>query len=428
MRSGVPTVPPEWTARRVALATLVVLAVLLAFYLLLRFYSVIFIFFVAVVVAVAIRPLVDWLHRRGVPRAVGVILVYLALLGLAIGFFYLLTPLLVEQVTTIAGRFPTYYQRLITLMFTSDSAVIQRIAMQLPGSLAFSIGTTAPAGQAAQGAGSLATVGSALQYLQTGVRVIFVATAILVLALYWILDGERTLRSLLLRAPADRREVAWQLIESIEDKVGAYVRGVVILSATMAVLASGAYLIIGLPYALVLGLIAGVLEALPVIGPVLGAIPAVLLALSLEPAKALWVVVAVIVMQQIEGNLLVPRVMDRAVGVNAIVTILSIIAFGSLFGLGGAIMAIPLAAVIQVLLNRFVFETTALPVEAPSGRDHYSILRYQAQELVQDVRKQLRSKDDAADGETDQLEDMIEAIATDIDSALAQLDLPAEAA
>jgi predicted PurR-regulated permease PerM len=425
MRSGVPTLPPGWTARRVALATLVVLAVLLAFYLLLRFYSVIFIFFVAVVIAVAIRPLVDWLHRRGIPRAVGVILVYLALLVLAVGFFYLLTPLLVEQVTTIAGRFPTYYQHLITRMFTSQSAVIQRIAMQLPGSLAFNIGSTAPA---APGAGSLDTVSSALQYLQVGARVIFVATAILVLALYWILDGERTMRSLLLRVPADRREVAWQLIESIEDKVGAYVRGVVILSAVMMVLASGAYLIIGLPYALVLGLIAGVLEALPVIGPVLGAIPAVLLALSLEPAKALWVVIAVIVMQQIEGNLLVPRVMDRAVGVNAIVTILAIIGFGSLFGLGGAIMAIPLAAVIQVLLNRFVFATTALAMEAPSGRDRLSILRYQAQELVQDVRKQLRSKEDVGHGETDQLEDMIEAIATDIDSALAQLDQPVEAA
>jgi predicted PurR-regulated permease PerM len=425
MRSGVPTVPQEWTARRVALATLVALAVLLAFYLVFRFYGVIFMFFVAVVIAVAIRPLVDGLRRRGIPRAVGVILVYLALLGLAIGFFYLLTPLLVEQVTTIAGRFPSYYQRLITLMFTSDSAVIQRIAMQLPGSLAFNIGGPTPG---TPGAGSLDAVSSALQYLQAGARVIFMATAILVLALYWILDGERTMRSLLLRAPADRREVAWQLIESIEDKVGAYVRGVVILSAAMMVLASGAYLIIGLPYALVLGLIAGVLEALPVIGPVLGAIPAVLLALSLEPAKALWVVIAVIVMQQIEGNLLVPRVMDRAVGVNAIVTILAIIAFGSLFGLGGAIMAIPLAAVIQVLLNRFVFENTALAVEAPSGRDRYSILRYQAQELVQDVRKQLRSKkEDAVDGETDKLEDMIEAIATDIDSALAQLDQPAEA-
>jgi hypothetical protein len=161
-----------------------------------------------------------------------------------------------------------------------------------------------------------------------------------------------------------------------------------------------------------------------VIGPVLGAVPPVLLALSLEPSKVIWVILAVIIIQQIEGNLLVPRVMDQAVGVNAIVTILAIFAFGALFGMGGAIMAIPLAAVIQVLINRFVFEASGAPTEVPDTRNRYSMLRYEAQELIQDVRKQVRRKEDGADLETDRVEDMIEAIATDVDSTLAQMELP----
>ncbi len=414
--------PPgtQWSARRVALATLVLLAVLLAFYLLYRFYIVVFILFVAIVIAVAIRPLVEWLFGRGVPRPLGVILVYLALLAFVCGFFVLLTPLLVDQVTTIAGRLPDYYHGLVGLLAHSSSTLLRRLVVELPPTLAL------PANQPAAAAEPpLNAVGQALGYLRVAVRTAFVATSIFVLAFYWTLEGERNVRTLLLRIPADYREATLDIIASMEEKVGAYIRGVVILSASVAVMASAAYLITGLPYALVLGLIAGVLETLPVLGPVIGAVPPLLLALSLEPSKAFWVLLAVIVIQQIEGNVLVPRVMDRAVGVNAIVTILAIAAFGSLFGIAGAIMAIPLAAVIQVLLDRFVFDPGAA-AEGPEGRDRYSMLRYEAQQLVQDVRRQLRHKDEVADGQTDQLEDMIEAIATDIDSALAQMQLPAE--
>ena len=113
---------------------------------------------------------------------------------------------------------------------------------------------------------------------------------------------------------------------------------------------------IGLPSPLVLGLLAGVFEAVPVVGPILGAVLPVLLALSVDPSKVIWVVVATIVIQQAEGHLLVPRVMDKAVGVSPIVTILAILAFSTLFGLPGAVLAIPLAALIQILLNYAVLQ------------------------------------------------------------------------
>ncbi len=421
----IPTAPPvlpEWTGRRVALATLVVLAVLSAFYLLYRFYTAVFILFVAIVVGVAIRPLVDWFSRRGVPRGVGVLIVYFLLLAGTSGFFLLLTPLLIEQVTTIVGRAPEYYKTLVGYMYQSHSFLIQGLALQLPATL-----NLAPAAPASGGEG-LNAVTPILGYLFSAARTIFIATSILVLAFYWTLDGQRSVRSLLLRMAPVQREVALDVIGEMEDKVGAYVRGVVILSLTVAIMAGIAYVIIGLPYALVLALIAGVLEALPVIGPVLGAVPPVLLALSLEPSKVIWVILAVILIQQIEGNLLVPRVMDRAVGVNAITTILSIFAFGALFALGGAIMAIPLAAVIQVLFNRFVFAGTVTPIEQPDARNRYSIMRYEAQELIQDVRKQVRHKEDAAEPEADRVEDMIESIATDVDTVLAELEQPEAAA
>jgi hypothetical protein len=181
-----------------------------------------------------------------------------------------------------------------------------------------------------------------------------------------------------------------------------------------------AYWLIGLPYALVLALLAGLMEVVPYIGPLLGALPAFLLALSTDPVMAFWVVIATLIIQQIENTILLPRIMDRSVGVNSIVTLLSIAAFGSLFGILGAILAIPLAAIIQMLLDRFLLDPEALEQDAVQGRGSASVLRYETQQLIQDLRKRTRSKDVLFEEDPEQLEEEIEAIATDLDSMLAE--------
>ncbi|MGE5603438.1 MAG: AI-2E family transporter, partial [Nitrososphaerales archaeon] len=244
--------------------------------------------------------------------------------------------------------------------------------------------------------------------------------AILVLAFYWTLDGDRMVRSAMLRFPAERHEEWRNLISEMETKVGAYVGGLAVLSLVVGVMATIAYMVIGLPSPLVLGLLAGVFEAVPVVGPILGAALPVLLALSVDPSKVIWVVVATIVIQQAEGHFLVPRVMDKAVGVSPIVTILAILAFSTLFGVPGAVLAIPLAALIQILLNYAVLQRETAHRRHPAGRDRASVLRYRARDLVQDVRSQMRYKQDAADAAGDQIEDLVEVAALGLESLLAQ--------
>jgi predicted PurR-regulated permease PerM len=412
-----PAASPEtsqWTAQRVVLTTLGALLIGGGFWLAFRFYGVAFILFAALVLGTAIRPAVDWLYRRGMRREAGVILVYLTLLGLLIGFILLLAPLLVEQTSAIVARLPAYYQRLHASLAGSPSALIQRLAQQLPAQPALSI-----PGQAGAGL-PLSAVGQALGYVGMAWHMLFVGAAILALAFYWTLDGERMVRTGMLRFPAERRESWYHLISEMETKVGAYIRGVFILSLVVGVLAAIAYWLIGLPSVLVLGLLAGVFEAVPVVGPILGAVLPALLALSLAPGKLIWVVVATIVIQQAEGNLLVPRVMDKAVGVSPIVTILAIVAFSTLFGLPGAVLAIPLAALIQILLNHVVTQRESAGLSQPAGRDRLSALRYRAHELVQDVRSQMRYKQDATDAEGDQIEDLVEVAALNLEGMLAQ--------
>jgi predicted PurR-regulated permease PerM len=413
-----PAQPYQWTFRRVMWATLVLVFVALSFWLLYRFNQVVFVLFIAILIGTAIRPSVTWLHRRGLPRTAGVILVYLLLLALLIGFVLLLFPVIVEQSATIAAAVPGYYQSLREWMVNFPNPWIVRLSDFLP--------TTLPGLEPTQQTGEqvLATAGQALGFLASAARFLFIISAILLLAFHWTIVGPRTIQSLLLLVPKGQREDISELISAVETKVGFYIAGQSVLCLVIGVMALIAYLLIGLPNALVLALVAGVMEAVPIVGPLLGAIPASIVALSIAPSKLMWVIVATIIIQQVENSLLVPRVMRKAVGVNPFVSLLSIFAFSSIFGVAGALMAIPIAAILQLILDRFIFHPGMMESELSAGRDYASRLRYEAQDLAQDLRKQTRFTIEGSDlsiKQIDQVLDEIETITTDLDSLLAQL-------
>ncbi|MGE5073190.1 MAG: AI-2E family transporter [Anaerolineae bacterium] len=408
--------PYDWTFRRVVWATLVVLAVILGFWLFYRFNQVVFILFIAIVIGTVIRPVVTWLHHRGLPPMAGVILVYLVLLSLLTGFLLLLLPMIVKQGTSIAGAVPGYYQNLYQWMIHYPNQLISRFAEVLPAELP----SITPLQQT--GPQVMASAVQIVGYVSSASRAILVAVVILALAFYWALDGPRIIQSFLLLVPQVQRESIGELVSAMETKVGFFIAGQSFLCLVIGSLSLLAYLLIGLPNALVLALLAGVLEAVPMLGPLLGAVPAALVALAISPSKLIWVIVATVVIQQLENTLLVPRVMKKAVGVNPFVTLVALFAFGSLFGIAGALMAIPLAAIIQLILNRFVFHPAAMELDVPIGRDHASRLRYDAQNLAQGLRRQARLAKRGSDlriEQIDQVMDEIETITTDLDALLA---------
>jgi len=415
-----PLQPYDWTFRRVVWATLVFVSVIFSFWLLYRFNQVVFTLFVAIVMGTVIRPAVAWLHRRGLPRTGGVILIYSLLLILLTGFLLLLLPLIVEQSTTITAAIPGYYQNLREWMVNYPNQLMVRLSEFLPASLP----SLKPPMAQQTGEDVMASAGQALGIISVAARVIFITIIILVLAFYWTLDGTRIIQSFLLLVPQTQREDMGELITAMENKVGFFIAGQGILCLVIGIMALIAYLMIGLPNAFVLALLAGALEAVPMVGPLLGAIPAAFVALSIAPAKLIWVIVVTIIIQQLENSLLVPRVMRKAVGVNPFVTLLAIFAFSTLFGIAGALMAIPMAAIIQLLLDRYVFHPSTMDPEVSAGRDYASRLRYEAQDLVQDLRKQARLKKRGSDqriNQIDQVMDEIETLTTDLDDLLAQV-------
>lgn len=412
-----PGSPRVWSFWRVVWATLVFAGLGLCFWLLFRFNQVVFTLYIAIVLGTILRPAVAALQRRGLPGTGGVILIFLLLLALVVGFGVLLAPLIVTQTTTIVAATPGYLQTLNNWLLDNPNQLIARLGALFAAALSPDQSPLPQTGQ-----DILDIAGQAMGYIGSASQFFLTAVAILFIAFYWTLDGPRHIKSLVALLPAAHRDSTQELITAIETKVSAYMAGQGLLMLAVAALALVAYWAIGLPYVLVLALVAGLMEAVPMVGPFLGAVPAGLVALSLGPDKLIWVIVATLIIQQLENSLLVPRVMRRAVGVNPFVSLLAIFAFSSLLGVPGALMAIPTAAIIQLLLDRFVFRPGALEPERSGGRDLAGRLRYEAQDLAQDLRKQARlNKEGSAETVTqiDKVMDEIESITTDLDALLA---------
>ena len=338
-----------WTTSQVVLATVFVVCVFLIFWLLYRLSFLIFLLFVAIVIGTAIRPMVEWLQRRGVSRIAGVIIIYILLAGLAVGFLALIFPLIAEQTTQLSQNLPQYYEESRRALVNSNNRLLQNIAFRLPAQLSLFLNTDPNAE-----VDVLNQVTQTVFYANFAVKGILSILAIFLLAYYWTQESNQVVRTVIRLVPLHRRHEIQGLFYLAERKLGGYIRGQGILCLIVGLAAFVFYTLIGLPYTLVLAIFAGLMEMIPVFGPALGAIPALLAAFSVDPGKAIWVLVATGLIQMMENLWLVPRIMKNSMGVNPIIILLSLVAFGSTFGFAGALLALPLAAIIQLGLDRIL--------------------------------------------------------------------------
>lgn len=341
-----------WTTGQVVLATVFVVCVFLIFWLLYRLSFLIFLLFVAIVVGTAIRPMVEWLQRRGISRIAGVIIIYFLLAAFAIGILALVFPLIADQTTQLSQNLPQYYSEIRRALVNSNNRLLQNIASRLPAQLSLFLSANPNAE-----VDVLNQVTQTVFYANLVVKWILSILAIFLLAYYWTQESSQVVRTLIRLVPLHRRHETQEFVQLAERKIGGYIRGQGILCLVVGLAAFVFYTLIGLPYTLVLAIFAGIMEMIPVFGPALGAIPALLAALSIDPGKAIWVLVATGLIQMMENLWLVPRIMKNSIGVNPIIIILSLVAFGSVFGFAGTLLALPLAAIIQLVLDRILITT-----------------------------------------------------------------------
>ena len=335
-----------WTTSQVILATVFVVCVFLTFWLLFRLRVVILLLFVAIVLGTAIRPAVEWLRRRGISRATGVIVIYVVIASLVVGFLSLTLPLIADQAAQISQSIPQYYAALRDALVQSDNRLLQNIGLQIPTWFSLFSNTDPSAEEV------INQVTLTIFYANLSLKTLLSILAVFLLAYYWTQESNFVIRTLLRLVPLHRSYEIQEFFYSMEEKIGGYIRGQGILCIVVALAAFVLYTLIGLPYALILAMIAGVMELVPIFGPALGAIPAVLVALSTDSDKVIWVLIATGVIQAVENMWLVPRIMKNSMGVNPIIILLSLVAFSSVFGFPGALLALPLAAIIQLIFDR----------------------------------------------------------------------------
>ncbi|HBT18522.1 MAG TPA: AI-2E family transporter [Clostridiaceae bacterium] len=305
-------------------------------------------FIVAGVFAYAFNPLVTMLMKLRLSRVQSTAIIFVGLILALTGFSFVFFPMMVNEITRLMdtlpelsqnwyARFTTWYQETLAFDFNLPTTFEDALAY-------FNIEVEAITDWLFRSSGSLFTrLGSFASNL---VHVVTIP----VITFYFMKDGDK-IADLSKKAVLPKAQPwVFPLADKIDDVLGGFIRGQLLVAFILGILSSIALLVLGVEYWLILGLLAGVGNLIPYIGPFLGAIPAVFIALTTDPWKALWVIAAFIIIQQIESNVISPKIVGHSVGLHPALIIFVLLIGGALWGLVGLLIAVPLAGVLKVLL------------------------------------------------------------------------------
>jgi predicted PurR-regulated permease PerM len=337
---------PRWPTRRIFGAAFTAGTAVIVAYVLLsaigKVAGVLLLIVLALVFALGLDPIVRWLGRRGLRRiyAVGVVVVgFLVLLG---GVFAAIIPPIVTQVNQLIKAAPGLIVRL-----QDRNNLIGRLNARYHLLDALKAQVSGATGNVPLG--GVLNIGLALFGTLTA------TVTVIVLTIYFLANLPSIRRALYKTVPASRRSRVEELGDEISARVGGYVLGNLLTSVVAGVGTFVFLEIVGVPYAVALGVLVAVLDLIPVVGSTIGGILVTLVALSVSTTVAIASLIFYVVYRLVEDYLLVPRVMDRAVDVPPVLTIVALVIGGSLLGIAGAFLAIPAAAALQLLITRVVW-------------------------------------------------------------------------
>lgn len=326
------------------------LAIAFGLYVVYLVWDILLLVFVSLILATLIDPFAVWLSEHKIPRALAVVIVYIVLFGL-IGFaLTILAPIIAHDLPQFFDNLSNIVSRIAehpqwqTVM---DWFGIAETTVKTPGTT--SIGT--PAASSAI-SGVFSTISGAMAGL-------FSFVVVLVITFYFVVQEDPLQKILRSVVPDQHVPYISHLIKQVRDKLGFWLRGQLILSVIIGCLVGIGLGVLNVKYAAVLALLAALLEFIPYLGPTLAVIPAGIFAFSQDGLfKFLAVLVLYIVIQQIENHILVPKVMQRAVGLNPVICIVAILIGAKLAGVVGALLAIPVATALSVIIKDVLAKQT----------------------------------------------------------------------
>ncbi len=296
--------------------------------------------YISSLMAMGFSPIVRVLERvRGVPRWLAILVIYVAIVAVLVLIGLMIIPPLVAQAASLWAKMPTYFNAFQTFLI-NHKLLLHRVTLE-------EAVQNAPSGT---GGNAVGTVLEAISGLIGGV---FGLITILILSFYLLIEAQSMFDALMRFVPAGRRADVATAARQAVIKVSAWLRAQFVLAGVMGVFVAIGLYLLDVPYFYVIALVAAIGETIPIVGPIIGGIAAVGVAITVSAQLALMVGVYFLVLHQLEANVLVPKIMERRVGVSPVVVMIALLIGGALWGLVGAILAIPTAAIISVIVSEF---------------------------------------------------------------------------
>ena len=299
--------------------------------------------YVSALIAMGFSPLVQHLQRRAdagarrIPRWLAILVIYVIVVAVFVLVALAVIPPLIAQATALWEKLPEEFAR-------AQRFLIRYKLMRRPITLAEAV-QNAPSGSSAN------AVGTVLFALSSFAGGIFGVITVLILSFYFLVEASSMFDYVIRFVPVERRQSYADAARDAVLKVSAWLRAQVMLAGVMGTFAAVGLGLMGMPYFYVVALVAAVGETIPIVGPVIGGVTAVAVALTVSTKLALSVGVYFLVLHQLEANILVPKIMERRVGVSPVAVMIALLVGGALWGIIGAILAIPTAAIISVIIE-----------------------------------------------------------------------------
>ncbi|MHB8171534.1 MAG: AI-2E family transporter [Thermincolia bacterium] len=304
-------------------------------------------FILAFLVAYLLQPMVIFLERRGLTRLLAICAVYLFMFGLVMGVAFYGFPKLISELNQLGEAIPKYTRQ---IQEVNDSIQLQYSRFALPDSVRMVIDQRIAHGEK----GILQLVDKAAGSLLGLFSYIFSFLLAPVLGFYLLKDAEGIRKKLEGSIPTRYRADVLALVRDVDQVVKSFIQGHLMVSFIVGVLTWLGMAIIGMPFALVIGIIAGIADLVPFFGPLIGAVPAVAIGLLQSWQLAGYALLVILIVQQLESNVISPKILGDSLGLHPLVIIFVLLAGGNLYGVVGMVVAVPLAASIRVI-GRYVF-------------------------------------------------------------------------
>ncbi|HMA17895.1 MAG TPA: AI-2E family transporter [Thermoanaerobaculia bacterium] len=299
------------------------------------------VFLVAVLIAVTLSPIVAWLERRKISHGVAVVVVGLVLFGIILAFAIGVLPPLIDQLLRLGENFPTYRTR-VESHIRADHPFLQEIVnevFELPSSPEIKAWLDKP-----------------LLWGKVAVGVVALTFFLFVLSMYLLLDGKRVYAWILAYVPRRYRARMGRTIPEVSDVVFAYVGGQILTSILTVFVTFGILAVFRVPAALPLALLAGIADVIPIVGVVISTAPAVLMALTVSPVAAAGVLVLYVLYHVLETYVIIPRIYGRRLQLSTLAVLLALVVGGTLQGILGAILVLPLVAAYPIIERIWLHE------------------------------------------------------------------------